>query len=40
MKAIYTARIEPDGNVKVRNLKTREEQFVAAETVPQAITQS
>ena len=39
LKAAYTARIEPDGNVKVRNLRTREEKSVAAEVVAQTITQ-
>lgn len=37
LKAAYTARIETDGNVKVRNLKTREEKSVAAEMVAQAV---
>lgn len=37
LKAAHTARMEADGNVKVRNLKTREEESVAAEVVAQAI---
>ncbi len=39
LKAAYTARLEPDGNVKIRNLKTREEKSVAAEVVAQAMAQ-
>src|SRR6187402_352584 len=39
LKAAHTARIEPDGNIKVRNLKTREEKSVAAEVVAQTIAQ-
>jgi histidyl-tRNA synthetase len=39
LKAAHTVRIEPDGNVKVRNLKTREEKSVAAGAVAQTLAQ-
>jgi histidyl-tRNA synthetase len=38
LKATHTARIESDGSVKIRNLKTREEKSVAVEVVAQTIT--
>jgi histidyl-tRNA synthetase len=37
LKAAHTARIEPDGNVKVRNLKTREEISVGAGAIAQTL---
>lgn len=40
LKAGFTARIEADASVKVRNLKTREEKIVAADAVAQAISRS